>query len=356
MKKLLSTLVFAISCFGSTGSPLPDPTPHITFQACEDPWFTGPLLAPSAHVVPIGYVNIEPYIFYTVTTGTYDSDWKSFSIPNITVANFQFLFYIGLTEWADLLVLPQASWNSTRGTSSATFGDLQLQLDFQLYENRKDKHAPAFKFFVRETFPTAKFDQGNRDKFGTDIGGRGAFCTTFGLVLAKLHEFPSCHFLSWRINPFYSLATKVDVSGINFYGGAPNTKGCVTPEMLFGTIFAFEYTITQNLVFAVDLEGVYGTKRSFKGFSGTLPGAPESPLILNLPDSVAFSIAPALEYNFNSSFGIIAGGWLTFAGKNAPKFYSAVLAINYYGPITSKTESKGFRTRGGSGGSGGGGR
>lgn len=353
MKKFLCTLAITISCFGSTGSPLPDPTPHIIYQECEDPWFTGPLLAPSAHVVPIGYINIEPYVFYTVTTGAYDSDWNSISTPNVTVANFQFLFYLGLTEWADILFAPQASWNSTMGTSSASFGDFSAELDLQVYENREDRFSPSVKFYVREIFPTGKYDRGNPDKFGTDIGGEGTFCTSFGFVLSMLHEFPKCHFLNWRFNPFYAIPTKVHVKGINFYGGAPNTKGTVTPEMQFGAIFAVEYTLSKHWVFSVDLEGIYGTKRSFKGFPGTVPEAPNTPLILSRPDSLAFSIAPALEYNFNASFGIIAGSWFTFAGKNAPKFYSAVIAINYYGPLSPETPKKGFRTHGGGGGGGG---
>ncbi len=72
MKKLLYTLGIAISGFGATGHHLPEPDESIVFEKCEDPWFTGPLLAPSAHVVPGGYINLEPYLFYTVTTGAYE--------------------------------------------------------------------------------------------------------------------------------------------------------------------------------------------------------------------------------------------------------------------------------------------
>ena len=40
--------------------------------------------------------------------------------------------------------------------------------------------------------------------------------------------------------------------------------------------------------------------------------------------------APAIEYNYNENFGIIAGYWFSTKGKNSPDFKSYVLALNFY--------------------------
>ncbi len=48
------------------------------------------------------------------------------------------------------------------------------------------------------------------------------------------------------------------------------------------------------------------------------------------PTSAQFSIAPAIEYNWNANIGIIFGSWFTLAGKNSTQFTSGVFAFNYY--------------------------
>jgi hypothetical protein len=44
--------------------------------------------------------------------------------------------------------------------------------------------------------------------------------------------------------------------------------------------------------------------------------------------SHTWSLAPAIEYNFNSRVGIIAGAKLTVAGRNATALVIPVAAIN----------------------------
>ncbi|NGX26642.1 MAG: hypothetical protein K940chlam6_00567 [Chlamydiae bacterium] len=350
VKNLFLVLGLATSCFAATGKHIESSK----MEECPGPWFTGPLLAPAGHVVPKGYINIEPYVFYTVTTGNYNSNWKTVNLPNFTSANFQFLLYIGITEWADIQLIPQASWNETKGVSSLELGDFAVEFDVQAMEDTKHNSLPGLKFYVRENFPTGHYQKRDPEKFTTDVGGSGSFETTFGFVITTTHEPWYCHFLNLRLNGFITFPTKVHVKGLNAYGGAPDTDATVKPGLEWGGIFALQYNFTQNWAFAVDIEGIYGNKTTFKGFPGTfLPSTPPN-VFLGNPSNVSFGIAPAIEYNFNESVGIIGGVWLTFAGRNTPHFYSGVIAINYYGPI-AKGERHKYRTRGGSGGSGGGG-
>src|ERR1700722_16198622 len=45
------------------------------------PWFTGTLLSTSGHVVPVGYYNIEPYLFVTDQYGRYNNEWHGEKEP-----------------------------------------------------------------------------------------------------------------------------------------------------------------------------------------------------------------------------------------------------------------------------------
>lgn len=320
-------------------------TASLLAENCEDPWFTGPLLAPGGHVVPSGYINVEPYTFYTVTTGLYDKDWKSTSLPNRTNVNFQFLLYLGITKWMDVLFIPQAVWNETQRISSLRFGDLSIELDFQVFDNSITPAIPSLKAYVNESFPTGSFQKSNPGKASTDLSGSGSFETTFGFVLTSLYQFWDCHFLNLRLNAFITLLTKVPVKGINAYGGTPTTEGTIYPGLKWGGIFALQYNLTKHWAFALDIEGLYSKKTSFRGFSGSPPNH------LGNPSNISFSIAPAIEYNFNEALGIIAGSWFTVAGKNAPQFFSGVVAINYYGPF-NKSARASPRPPGRTGGSG----
>jgi len=48
------------------------------------------------------------------------------------------------------------------------------------------------------------------------------------------------------------------------------------------------------------------------------------------PSAELFSIAPALEYNWNENIGIIGGTWLSLIGRNTASFTNAVIAFNIY--------------------------
>jgi hypothetical protein len=51
-------------------------------------------------------------------------------------------------------------------------------------------------------------------------------------------------------------------------------------------------------------------------------------LNFNTGESHTWSLAPAIEYNFNSRVGVIAGAKLTVAGRNATAVVIPVVAVN----------------------------
>lgn len=317
-------------------------------QEIEEPWFTGPLLTPSGHIVPGGYYNIEPYTYVNVLTGAYDTHWHAMSSVNFYNVMWQIFFQIGLADWMDFQFVPSASWNGTQGVSSLVVNDPLLYVDFQLYQNSKKKYLPAIKLTIQETFPLGKYQRLDPEMQLTDLGGAGAYTTTFGLSFSTLFHLSGIHYISLRWNGYYALSTPVRVKGLNAYGGAYNTKGTVRPGNGFGYYIGMESTLSKNWVFALDIAGQFRNKSTFSGEKGiSTAGLPAS---VGQHSSVSFSLAPAIEYNFSDSLGIIAGSQFTVAGRNSPQFASGVIAINYYGPAeTTPARVRPYTDTGGSG-------
>ncbi len=169
-------------------------TEGVQFQSlpqaeCPHPWFTGPLLTPSSHIVPKGYFNFEPYLFYDVTTGQYNDNWKGISQSNFNKVLFVPFFHLGILEWMEFFIAPGGAWQESQGASAFVFEDLRAHLAFQVFEDPKHFAKPSMQIYVQEIFPTGKFRKGATNKFGTDIGGKGSYQTAVGVVVGGIYEF-----------------------------------------------------------------------------------------------------------------------------------------------------------------------
>lgn len=305
-------LSFFINCFGVSNI---DPQNH------DQPWFTGPLLTPSARVIPKGHANLEPYLFWTVTTGRYGNHWKAQKIPSFNQINPQLQVKIGLTDKLDLTSSIQSVINFSRGKMGSSFGDFFLGFDYQLFKGKPEDWLSYAKFSIVETFPTGKYQKLNPKHFGTDIGGQGSYVTNVGITISKLFPLSKNRFLGTRCNLAAFFAAPTSVRGFNIYGGGDGTRGTINPGLSFILSAGTEFTLTKKFTLACDFQAQYGKKSHFKGRTFTP---------VKEPEFFQFSLAPALEYNWNSSMGIIVGTWFTLAGKNSSRFLSGVAAYNYY--------------------------
>lgn len=288
------------------------------------PWLTGPLLTPSAHVVPKGHFNIEPYLYVIETIGSYNSHWRSHSQKKEWVINQQTPNWIGLTKKWDFFFNPQFFYKIKSGASSANFGDFILGLDYQIHLDNAETWYPAVKLYIREFFPTGKYQHGNPHKKGTDLVGEGSYITNIGIIMSRTFHFSGVHYLQVRWALFQNFHTPAHVKGFNSYGGDFGTKGKVHPGNLLRALTSFEYTLTKHWALACDIEYRHFTKTRFSGNRG--PGSPA----VGRHSSEQFSIAPAIEYNWSRNLGIIAGSWFSLAGRNSDEFVSSVVALNYY--------------------------
>ncbi|MBS0626057.1 MAG: hypothetical protein JSS32_08415 [Verrucomicrobia bacterium] len=300
------------------------------------PWFTGPLLAPSAHTVPAGSVNFEPYLYLTGYTGTYESDWSTKSLPLFWTYSFQFPVQTGITSWMDCLVSPIFYVDQSQGQNAWAMGDTTIGVGFQLC--RESKYIPCIKLGFRETFPTGKYQHLDPKKFQTEAGGNGTFDTTIGLIFGKFVPISGIHYLNTRLVLALDIFTKVHVEGYNAYGGDSETKGTYYPPVTLTTNLGLEYSITQKWAFALDVVFICAPHSHFKGKAGRDPqvgspfgsGTTPDKKTLAVGPSAQLSFAPAIEYNWSQYWGVIAGAWFTAVGKNTPSFQSGVIAINYF--------------------------
>lgn len=292
------------------------------------PYFTGPLITPSPHVIPFGHINIEPYIFANYQYGLYNSDHKLISDVNDFTLSFQMPVQIGFAPRMDLLINPsfQSQWNNS--AHSTRFGDLQLGLEIQLVYDTILNNLPGIKLMFVETFPTGKYDRLNPFNEGTDASGDGSYRSLIMLVFTRMWNFPNCHFLSIRSAVGYTIFTPVNVKSFNSYGGGFGTDARVYPGNHIDWLSSFEYNFNLHWGMACDLVFNYGNKTTFKGD----PGIKRDGDVADLSSGsfYSWSLAPAIEYNYNEHIGLIVGPWFTFSGRNAPAFITGVAALNLY--------------------------
>ncbi len=302
------------------------------------PWFTGPILATSGNVVPIGHINFQPYIIAFARTSFYDNHWNSQPIDTLWNLQFRTPGWIGLTQWADLKLSPVWSWNYRDGQAQWTLNDCSAQLSIQLYKDTLPykNWLPSIKVCLRETFPTGKYQKLNPDKLGTDGGGMGTYATAVSINFSKILSFPGAQFLNLRLNALYSFPTSLHVKGFNAYGGGAGTDGIVDPEKTVILIFAFEYAFTRNWVIACDFQGLYSSKTHFRGKPGMVPRSDSDINPAGIPArsenqaAIQYSATPSIEYNWSENVGVLAGVWLTLGGKNSSHFTTGVITLNYY--------------------------
>ncbi len=228
----------------------------------------------------------------------------------------------------DFQITVQGYENWTEGKASTQFGDIYAGFDFQLFPVHADKWYPGVKLGIVETLPTGKYQRLNPRKKFTDFGGMGSFETMIDLVFYQLYHLKKKHYLSASAAVTYTLSAPVDVHGFNFYGGGDGFRSRVFPGAVFEAIASFEYTFNQHWVFAIDNVYSHRNRTRYTHVSGPDAAAGISDFYAGSGEN--FSFAPAIEYNFSSRLGLIAGVWFSALGRNAYIFRNGIFSV-YYG-------------------------
>lgn len=292
-----------------------------------DPWFTGPLLAPTPVNMKPGHPAIEPSITFFCTYGIYDSSWKLEKQDNTWSINPLVDFQFGITDNTGIEIIASTITNIKEGKNSTHFQDTLILFGYQVSNDQKDSWVPDCRIFLQELFPSGKYDRLDPNKQGLDLTGEGSYQTGPAIAFRKLFYLTN-HFFSLRWSVSYLFPSKVKVHGFNAYGGGFNTSGKIRPGQTLIAFLSGEYSINQHWVFAFDTEFFYQRKSSsFSGNPGTV--ATGEVAQIGLPSSTQISFAPEIEYNFNPSSGLIFGAWFTIAGKNSSAFAAIFFTYLY---------------------------
>jgi hypothetical protein len=167
--------------------------------------------------------------------------------------------------------------------------------------------------------PTGKFDRlGDRPNDGL---GSGAYTTALGLNNQTYLWMPNGRILRTRLNLSYSVSNRVGVDDVSVYGTREGFRGHANPGRVFIVDSAWEYSMTRNWVLAIDLNYEHDSATTVNGFD-------TAPVRADFGSSKVFTLAPAVEFNWSPSMGVIVGSLVTVAGRNAGASYTPVMALN----------------------------
>jgi hypothetical protein len=295
-------------------------------QEMFNPWYSGPLLTGSAHMMPPGSGLIQPYLFVNDNYSAWDSDRNTVDTPtrvniNPSISPFQF----GVTNWMDVSISVQGDINWQRHKWGGGFGDTSVSLGFPILV--EGLHTPAIKAAFTETFPTGRYQRLNAHKLGLDSTGAGSYQSTFSLRFSKIVFWSRKHPMNLRATYNYTVPSNVHVHGFNSYGGGHGTRGTVNPGNNSATNIAFEYSFTQRWVFATDAVYTWSNKTTFHGRRGR--NADGTTAKVGGGSSDQLSLAPALEYNPSPNLNFVGGVWFDVYGRNTSKFVSGILSVCY---------------------------
>ncbi len=296
------------------------PSKAVSPQYVGLPWLTGTLLTFSENVAPYKGWNIEPYLSFGAQYGRYDKHWNNHSLshPFYSVLSTTYIQY-GIAKNIDIQIVPQFAWNHTKGASQWTLGDLGVTFDFQLLYMKKERWWPSVKLFLSASAPLGKYQKLQPQKKGTDRGGTGSINPSAAIALGRIFQFSDVRFLRGRAFFSYTVPNAVHVKGLNVYGGGKETRGVVYPGSSSIGVVGFEYTFNPYWVISLDIEYDHINKQHFKGNTHDS---------MKAPSSEAWSLAPAIEYDWNATIGIISGIWFSAAGRNSPAFANWLTAVN----------------------------
>jgi hypothetical protein len=295
-------------------------------QSLDDAWWTGPMLAPSANTLPRGHFLIEPYLYDVTTQGFYTSSGARVSVPHEnSFGSLTYALY-GVADTFTVGIIPTVGYNEvSNGPSSAGVGagDLTLQAQYRVHLFKEGSWIPTMSVAVQETLPTGKYDQlGDRPSNG--LGG-GAFTTTPSVYSQTFFWLPNGRILRMRFNVVPSFSRSVSVQGVSVYGTSAGFRGRAKPGRAVFLDAAWEYSLTNHWVVALDATYRHQGNTSVAGYNISDPG---EPIRLNSGPVAAFGLAPAIEYNWTPKVGVLLGARLIPAGRNTALTITPAIAIN----------------------------
>ena len=290
-------------------------------QSRDDAWWTGPIIANSAVTLPQGHYLIEPYL-YDVRSDGADS-----------FGSLTFMLY-GVTDKLTVGLVPVFGYNKpgngrADGVRSAGPGvaDSSVLVQYRLRQYREGSWLPAMSLQLQHTFPTGRHDR--LDASRADGFGGGAHATQLQLNTQTYFWMPNGRILRTRLNLGATRSGEAALRDRSVYGTPEGFVGRARPGDSWNVNAAWEYSWTRNWVLALDLAYQHSDRTRVDGV--VVDGAQDptpTPLRFESRTSGAWFLAPAVEYNFSPSVGVLIGARF-IRGRNTTDSVTPVVALNY---------------------------
>lgn len=289
---------------------------EVARQPLGDAWWTGPMLANSAGTLPQGHFLLEPYLYDVNGPGTH-------SYGSLTYMQY------GVTDHLTMGVIPTFGYNQVDhgpNSSGVKWGDLAVMAQYRFHQFEEGSWVPTMSVMLQQNFPTAPYDRlGHRPANGF---GAGANSTMLALNTQTYFWMPNGRILRMRMNFAYTWSGSADLHDVSVYGTPESFRGHAGPGDAFQWNAAWEYSVNQNWVLALDL-----TWRHVQGtpVRGTTlePDGGRMPLDYHIGSSGTWGIAPAIEYNISASLGMLLGVRVLTGGFNTHTTVTPAIALNY---------------------------
>jgi hypothetical protein len=119
------------------------------------------------------------------------------------------------------------------------------------------------------------------------------------------------------------------VHDVSVYGTVSGFRGRAYPGDSFTADAAGEYSVTRNWVLALDIVYQYNGSTRVSGSQPSAAGAPGvTDVRARSGSGYSLGLAPAIEYNWNSSVGLLVGVRTFVAGRNATASVTPAIALN----------------------------
>lgn len=295
----------------------------------NDAWFTGPMLANTAASAPRGHALIEPYLYDVTTQGSFNRAGVRQPVPHQnSYGNLTYLIY-ALTDTVGLGFIPTEGYAMPTGAPSSAgpgLGDLTLQLQRRLTQTLPCHRIPTISVAVQETFPTGRYDHlGARS---ANAFGAGAYATTPELLSQSWFWLPNHRIVRMRLNFADAFSSSVPIDGASVYGTTNGFRGTAHPASSFSIDNSWEYSATRRFVLATDIAFHNTGDTRVTGAYAATPTAPASSVAFNSGWSNTWYLAPAVEYSWKPTIGILLGLRITPAGRNTSDTLTPAIAIN----------------------------
>jgi hypothetical protein len=323
-------LILAVSNESIAATELPQEGAAIR-QSIDDAWWTGPLLAASPATLSPGHFLIEPYVYDSLVDGQFDSSGARHRTPRDSEFGSQSYVLYGVTDRVSAGVIPRIAYNEPnlgQGSSTIGIGDLTAQAAYGLSRFLDGGWLPATSIVLGETLPTGRYDRLG-DRAGDGVGA-GAYTTILSLYSQYYLWMPNGRLLRTRLDVSQSWSSEVHLQDTSVYGTPPGFRGYARPGDSLTVDSAWEYSVTQRWVTALDV--VFETAGSTQ-ITGTRPQGQNGQLTLTpiqsgSGSSRSLGIAPAVEYNWSANAGVIFGAKFIAAGRNTAAAVIPIAAIN----------------------------